>query len=165
MQDQNYTTTILVEKTPEQVFNAINNVRGWWSEAIEGATNKPHSIFKYHYKDVHICTMKMIAFIPCKKVVWLVTDNYFNFTKDDSEWVGTKVSFEISQHNDKTMVLFTHIGLTASYECYNICQDAWGNYINGSLKSLIETGNGKPNPYEPAVKSAAALKLGKQENE
>jgi hypothetical protein len=30
----------MVDQTPEEVFNAINNPRGWWSEEIEGNTNK-----------------------------------------------------------------------------------------------------------------------------
>ena len=36
----NYTTAILVDNTASEVFDAINNVRGWWSEEIEGNTNQ-----------------------------------------------------------------------------------------------------------------------------
>ena len=66
----------MVDQTPEEVFNAINNVRGWWSEEIEGGTDKLNDEFNYHYKDVHISKMKLIEVIPDKKVVWLVMDNY-----------------------------------------------------------------------------------------
>ncbi|MES2654081.1 MAG: SRPBCC domain-containing protein [Bacteroidota bacterium] len=157
MSNQNYTTSFLVDQSPQEVFNAINNVRGWWSEQIEGSTNKPDAEFNYHYQDIHICKMKIVEFIPNQKVVWLAMENYFNFTKDKTEWKDTKISFEIAKQGNKTQLVFTHIGLIPAYECYNICSDAWGNYINGSLKSLIETGKGKPNPYQTAIDNAATL--------
>lgn len=157
MKNQDYTITLQVSQTPQEVFAAINNVRGWWSEQIDGPTDKLNAEFNYHYKDVHRATMKIVGFIPGKKVVWLVKENHFNFTKDKTEWTGTKISFEISEKDGKTQLLFTHIGLVPAYECYKICADAWGNYINGSLKSLIETGKGNPNPYEKAIQNAATL--------
>jgi hypothetical protein len=163
MQKQDYTTTFLVDQSPERVFEAINNVRGWWSEQIDGPTDKLNTVFNYHYKDVHRCKLKIIEFIPGKKVVWLVLENKFDFTKDKAEWTGTKISFDITQKNGKTQLTFTHVGLVPVYECYQICSDAWNNYITGSLKSLIETGKGKPNPYIPAINSAETLKGGKHE--
>lgn len=143
-----FTTTILVDQSPKEVFDAINNVRGWWSEEIEGETDKLNAEFKYHFKDVHICKMKITELVPGKKVVWLVLYNYFNFIKDQSEWKNTKVIFEISEEDGKTKIVFTHEGLVPDYECYQICFDAWTNYIENSLRNLIETGKGEPNPKE-----------------
>ncbi len=97
MNDQNFTTRFTVDQSPEEAFAAINNVRGWWSEEIEGRTDKLGAEFKYHFKDVHRCTMEIIEFIPNKKVVWHVLDNYFNFTKDKTEWKDTDIIFEISK--------------------------------------------------------------------
>jgi hypothetical protein len=150
MDNQSFTTTILVDQTPNEVFNAINNVRGWWSEEIEGNTDKLNDEFTYHYKDVHRCKMKLIEVIPDKKVVWLVVDNHFSFTKDKSEWKDTKIIFEIAEKDNQTQLRFTHLGLVSQYECYDICREAWGNYINNSLRSLITTGKGQPNPKEGA---------------
>jgi len=140
-----FTTTIVVDETPEKVFNAITNPRGWWSEEIEGNTNNLNDEFNYHYEDIHRCKMKIIEFIPNEKVVWLVLDNYFKFTKDKSEWTGTKIIFEISEKDNKTQLRFTHQGLVPAYECYDICKDAWSTYIHNSLRSLIITGKGQPN--------------------
>ena len=140
-----FTTTILVDETPKEAFDAINNVRGWWSEEIEGLTSNLNDEFKYHYKDVHNCKIKLIEVIPDEKIVWLVLDNYFKFTKDKSEWKGTKISFEISKKDWKTLIRFTHFGLVPEYECFDICSNAWTKFIQHSLQSLITTGKGQPN--------------------
>ena len=95
MTNQDFTTTFSVEQNPEKAFSAIKNVGGWWSENIEGNTEKLGDEFTYRYKDVHRCKMKLIEVILNKKIVWLVVDNYFNFTADKSEWKGTEIIFEI----------------------------------------------------------------------
>ena len=102
MKTSDFTTTILVDQTPEEVFNAINNVRRWWSENIKGSTDELNGEFDYHYKDVHRCKVKIIELVPAQKVVWLITDNYFSFTKDKSEWKGTRIIFEIYKQGNKT---------------------------------------------------------------
>jgi hypothetical protein len=155
--NQNYTTTFTVDQTPEEAFAAINNVRGWWSQAIEGNTDKLGAEFKYHYQDVHRCTFKITEFVPGKKVVWHVLDNYFNFVKDKNEWIGTDVVFEIVKKGDKTEVHFTHVGLVPVYECYDVCSNAWSSYITGSLRNLITTGKGQPNPIEEVVSKARQM--------
>jgi hypothetical protein len=140
-----FTTTILVDQTPKEAFDAINNVRGWWSEEIEGNTATLNDEFTYHYEDVHSCKMKLIEVVPGKKVVWHVLNNYFKFTKDKTEWTGTKIIFDISEKDGKTQIVFTHKGLVPAYECFEICRDAWTNYIQNSLRNLITTGKGQPN--------------------
>ena len=157
MKNQDFTAAISVEKTPEEAFDAIKNVRGWWSEDIEGGTDKLGDEFTYRYKDVHICKIKIAELIPGKKVVWHVLDNRFNFTKDKNEWKGTDVIFEVSKKGDKTEVRFTHRGLVPEYECFDVCSNAWGSYINGSLRSLITTGKGQPNPKEKGDGEKASL--------
>ncbi|GAA4299720.1 SRPBCC domain-containing protein [Compostibacter hankyongensis] len=156
MKNEDFTTTLLVEATPQQVFDAVNNVRGWWSENIEGDTARLNGEFVYHYQDVHRCKAKITESIPGKKVVWHVLDNYFKFTRDKSEWKDTDVVFEIAGKGGKTQLTFTHRGLVPAYECYNICHDAWTHYVQDSLKSLILTGKGKATPKDDGAGSAAA---------
>ena len=145
--NQDFSVTFLVDNSPKEAFEAINNVRGWWSEEIEGRTDELGE-FMYHYQNIHRCTIKITELVPGKKVVWHVVDNYFNFVKDKSEWKDTDIVFAIAKKGDKTEVRFTHVGLVPAYECYGVCTDAWGTYINGSLRNLITKGKGQPNQNE-----------------
>lgn len=144
MKSKNFNTNFLVDQSPEEVFNAINNVRGWWSENVEGDTDRVGAIFYYHYQDIHRCTFKITELIPGKKVIWHVLQNYFNFVEEKTEWTGTDVVFDIAGEGDKTEVRFTHVGLVPEFECHEICADAWSTYINHSLFNLITKGKGDP---------------------
>ncbi|MBS1520243.1 MAG: SRPBCC domain-containing protein [Bacteroidetes bacterium] len=148
MNNQDFTSTILVDKTPKEAFDAINNVRGWWSENIEGFTDQLNGVYYYYYKDIHHCTIKITELTPGKLVAWEVLDNYFNFIADNTEWVGTKIIFDITEKGGKTEVRFTHEGLIPAYECYGVCFEAWTNYIQHSLRNLISAGKGEPTPKE-----------------
>ena len=143
--DQNYTTVFTVDQSPEEVFNAINNVRGWWSGEIDGSTDKLGAEFTYRYQDLHRTTQKITELVPGKKVVWHVLDSNIEFVKDKAEWDGTDIVFKITKTGDKTELHFTHVGLSPAIECYGKCAGAWGFYINDSLRSLITTGKGDPN--------------------
>lgn len=142
MATSNYTTTILVDNSATAVFNAINNVRGWWQGEIEGSTDKLNDEFSYRMEDIHFSKQKVVELIPNEKVVWLVTDSKLNFTKNKSEWTGTKIVFEISEINHKTQIHFTHLGLVPEIECYGGCSGAWEDLIQKSLLSFITTGKG-----------------------
>ena len=155
MKDQNLNHSFTVDQTPEEVFAAINNVRGWWSGEIEGSTDKLGAEFTYRYKDVHYSKQKIAELVPGRKVVWLVLDSYLSFVEDKTEWNGTKVIFEISKKGGKSEVRFTHVGLAPQVECFKACSDAWGFYVTGSLRNLIATGKGEPNKKEKKEREAA----------
>src|SRR5262249_24778471 len=148
MNARGYTTSFAVEQSPEEVFAAINNVRGWWSGEIDGSTDKLGAEFRYRYQDVHDTTQQVTEWVPGKRVVWHVVDSHINFVKDGTEWNGTDIVFEIDRKNGQTELRFTHVGLVPTFECYGECSGAWGFYINDSLRSLITTGKGHPNPAE-----------------
>ncbi|HTF29953.1 MAG TPA: SRPBCC domain-containing protein [Flavitalea sp.] len=140
MKQQDFTTTIVVDQTPNQVFNAINNPRAWWSGEIKGSTDKLNDEFTYRYKEFHFTKQRIVEMAPDKTVVWLVTESQLNFVEDKKEWTGTKISFEISQQGDKTQLRFTHLGLVPEVECYDSCSNAWSQLIQQGLFSLITTG-------------------------
>ncbi|MGH7640208.1 MAG: SRPBCC family protein [Candidatus Dormibacteria bacterium] len=142
MSSRNYTTTFLVDQTPQEVFSAITNVRGWWSGDLEGRTDQLGAEFTYRYQDVHYSKQRISGLIPGEKVVWRVVDSDLGFTADRAEWTGTEITFEVSRQGDQTEVRFAHLGLVPELECFDECTNAWGFFINESLRRLITTGEG-----------------------
>jgi len=143
-----FTAAFSVDQTPEEVFDAINNVRGWWSENIDGGTAEVGDEFNYRYQDAHRCRIKVTELIRGERVAWGVVDNYFDLTQDEAEWKDTEIHFEITARDGKTEVRFTHVGLAPEYECYDVCSNSWGFYLYTSLRALIRTGHGLPNREE-----------------
>jgi len=143
MTTPDFTTTIVVDQTPKQVFNAINNPQAWWSGEIKGSTDKLNDEFTYRYKELHLSKQRIVEMIPDQKVVWLVTESKINYAEDKREWTDTKISFEISEQDNKTQLRFTHLGLVPEIECFDSCSNSWSQLIQQGLFSLITTGKGK----------------------
>lgn len=142
MKTQNFTLTLQTDKSPEEVFKAITNVRSWWSgyydEHFTGNTEKLNDEFSFRTGDgVHHTKHKLVEVIPNKRVVWLVTFSELTFVEKKDEWVGTKVIFEINQKGDLTQLVFTHEGLNPEIECYNACAPAWTKYLTNKLLPMI----------------------------
>jgi hypothetical protein len=146
MKKDGFTTSFTVEQTPEEVFAAINNVRGWWSGEVTAnrqAWRRIHLPLQEHAQ-VHT---KVTEFVPGKKVVWHVTDAELTFVKDKTEWIGTDIVFEIARKGGKTELRFTHVGLVPAFECYGGCSGAWGALVDGNLRNLITTGKNQPDAF------------------
>lgn len=133
-----YTTTFTVDKTPQQVFDAIVDVRGWWTGKIEGGSDALGAEFTYQYEHLHYSKQKVTEFVPGQKLVWSVTEANISFVDDKTEWEGTDIVFDIAVKDGKTQVRFTHVGLSPEVECYDSCSGAWDYYVKGGLPSYIK---------------------------
>lgn len=139
----NFTTTITVDASRQEAYDAINDVSSWWGR-ITGSTTAVDDEFVYVVPGLHYSGFRVTALEPARQVAWVVTGSYLDFVADKQEWNGTIVRFDIADVDGRTQVTFTHDGLTADDDCYEVCTNAWGMFVKGSLKALIETGAGAP---------------------
>ena len=96
MTDQSFTTTFSVDRSPQEVFDAINDVRAWWSAEVEGPTDVEGETFTFRVKDLHRSQIRVSELVPGERVVWTVLENYMSFVEDQTEWVDTQIRFDLT---------------------------------------------------------------------
>ena len=111
---------------------------GWWTNDTRGE-GKVGSVLEFRFGAGGI-DMKVLELDPDKRVLWQVVDG-------PEEWIGTKVSFELRQEGDWTIVFFKRQGWKEPVEFMHHCSTKWGVFLL-SLKSLLETGKGAPAPND-----------------
>jgi len=146
MESKDFNIIFWVEQSPKEVYEAVTNVRGWWSEALEGNSEKLQDEFSYVHGSVHYSKHKLTEVIPFTRVVWLTLESKLTFVAEKEEWNGTEVIFEISEAEGKTKLNITHKGLSPRLQCFEGCSKGWTYYLQNSLLPLITTGKGNPDP-------------------
>jgi hypothetical protein len=145
MTTNNFTTTIEMAKSPQEVFNCLAEVSKWWTEDFEGSASRLGDEFIIHHLNQHYSKQKLVEVIPNKKIVWLVTDStLYWLQKNKHEWTNTKMIFEITATGDKTILHFTHQGLIPEKECYTLCERGWTMIIKSWLLHFITIGTASP---------------------
>jgi hypothetical protein len=131
------TITITVPQTPEQVYDAVLDVGGWWTGEVSGPTAELGQEFTYRYEDKHRSTHRVDELARGQRVVWLTTDADLPFAADPAEWVGTRQVFDIAPVADGTELRFTHEGLVPELDCYESCSTAWSQLVRTRLRERI----------------------------
>jgi Activator of Hsp90 ATPase homolog 1-like protein len=85
----NYSVTIELEKSPNDVFSHLIHLKKWWPEDFEGEDIKLNSEFILTFGDSHFSRNKVIEWVPNKKLVWLVTES-IRKTDNFAKWWGGK---------------------------------------------------------------------------
>ena len=155
MSEQSFTTTITVDRTLREVYDAAADPRLWWSETITGVTDEVGGEFVYEVEGIHYSKIRVIELVPGERVVWRVIDARMTFIADETEWNDTEIRFDIVGRDDGTELRFTHVGLMPEVECYGACANAWTFYIGSSLRQLLERGSGAPNSQPDEVRMKA----------
>src|SRR5207237_8940664 len=118
MSSQDYATSITVERTPADVFDAITDPRRWWSGEFEGPTDEVGGVFTYRYEDLHICKQKVTELVPGKRVVWLVVEGGPTSVAATTEWKGTRLILDVAERGYGTGVRLPHQAVTPRLESY-----------------------------------------------
>jgi len=111
---------------------------GWWTSDTRGDGQAGGTLqFRFGAGGFD---MQVLEAQPARRVLWQVVDG-------PQEWIGTKVSFDLKQEGDWTIILFKHQGWKEPVEFMHHCSTKWAVFLL-SLKSLLETGKGRPHPNE-----------------
>jgi len=121
-----------------QALTTLDGLSGWWTTDTRGES-KVGGVLRFRFGSGGF-DMKVLELKPAEHVLWQVVDG-------PEEWLGTKVSFDLKQNGDWTVVLFKHQGWKAPVEFMHHCSTKWAVFLL-SLKSLVETGKGAPSPNE-----------------
>lgn len=127
--------------TPQRVYDALSTLdgpSGWWAEKTTGDTG-PGGVLEFRFGPGGI-DMQVVELDPGRVVRWEVVGG-------PEEWIGTEVRFDIRQDGDWTIVLFRHEGWREPVEFMSHCSTKWATYLV-SLKQLLETGTGAPDPRD-----------------
>jgi len=131
----------IASSTLDDVYAAIttlDGLSGWWASDTQGDT-AVGGVLQFHFELGGI-DMKVVELDPPTHVLWKVVDG-------PEEWIGTTVRWDLRQDGDYTTVLFTHQGWKEPVEFMHHCSTKWGVFMV-SLKSLVETGKGAPDPRD-----------------
>jgi uncharacterized protein YndB with AHSA1/START domain len=131
--------------SPNDTYKALTTCEGlsaWWTTDTQGET-KVGGVIQFRFAPRGFFDMKVLALDPDKRVLWQVVDG-------PEEWIGTKVSFELKQEGDFTVVLFKHQGWKEAVEFMHHCSTKWAAFLL-SLKSLVESGKGAPYPNDTKI--------------
>jgi uncharacterized protein YndB with AHSA1/START domain len=126
---------------PDEVYAALTTLEGlsaWWATDTKGQT-EVGGILEFRF-ELGPIDMKVLELEPAKSVLWEVTDG-------PTEWIGTTVRWDLKQADDYTIVLFAHEGWKEPVEFMYHCSTKWATFLV-SLKQLVETGTGAPEPHD-----------------
>ena len=121
-----------------RALTAIDGLSAWWTTDTSGESNVGGALqFRFGAGGFD---MEVLELHPAKRVLWQVVDG-------PKEWIGTTISFDLTQNDDWTIILFKHEGWSEPVEFMHHCSTKWAVFLL-SLKSLLETGKGAPYPNE-----------------
>ncbi|MEP6677332.1 MAG: hypothetical protein ABJA78_19380 [Ferruginibacter sp.] len=143
MKTENFNCSITANTSTQRAVESISNVSGWWATNVTGNSQQLNDVFTVRFGKT-FATIKVLEFVPGKKIMWHVIDSLVPLFKNEKQWNDTKMLWEITPENNAVRISFTHIGLTPETECYTDCVMGWSFFVKESLFKLLTEGKGLP---------------------
>jgi uncharacterized protein YndB with AHSA1/START domain len=129
------------------VYDAITSLDGlahWWTEEVSGDGKVGGKInFRFLTKTGELLgemVMQVQELGENKDVRW-------HCAEGPTEWVGTEITFQLSEQDGQTIILFGHRNWREAVEATYHCSMKWATFLL-SLREYVETGTGKPSPND-----------------
>ena len=119
----------------------VDGVAGWWTKETTGDASVGGTInvcFRDEGVEKGRMDLEVLELSPPKEVRWRVTEG-------PPEWLGTDVTFSLSQEDECTVLLFGHRNWREAVEFTAHCSMKWATFLL-SLRDLVENGAGSPSP-------------------
>ena len=126
-----------------QAVATVDGVAAWWTEETSGESSEGKAMsvcFRSNGVEIGRMDFDVVRLIPEEEVRWRITAG-------PPEWIGTDVTFELSQQDEHTVLLFGHRNWKESVEFTAHCSMKWATFLL-SLRELVETGKGRPSPND-----------------
>lgn len=129
-----------------QIYSALisaDGMRGWWTSDCE--VHYPvGQCSTFRFGNTYSVLQK-IRQTADREVAWRCIRHHLDGGVPPNEWVGTTLCFRLSRYDrGGTDLTFEHLGLTPALKCYSTSSEGWDRYLRQSLKSYVETGEGRP---------------------
>lgn len=139
-----------IKASIDKVYQAIATIKGlsgWWTEETEGDEKAGGRIeFRFRNNDGTLkgqMKMEIKSLNKPSAVQWECVEG-------PAEWIGTQITFDLSEQDGQTILLFGHRNWKEAVEFSAHCSMKWAVFLL-SLRELVETGKGKPAPYDTKI--------------
>ena len=134
--------SITVPGSAQDALSHIADVPQWWARDFDGCARSLGDVFTVRFGATWV-TFRISA-LSDRAVTWTVQASHLPWLKNQQEWTGTSVQWDLIPAGDRCEIQFTHVGLSVDVECYGACADGWTRYVTGSLPNLFAGKPGTP---------------------
>lgn len=144
---KSYEKSVEIKANSLGLFKALTErIDEWWGE-VDQQPNALEQEFKVSFGEAY-WRFKVTTLEVGTRIIWECIESnqvHAGLKGIREEWLGTTLHWEMASIDaSHTKLHFRHEGLIPSFNCYEVCADAWSFFIGTSLKQLIEKGLGKP---------------------